>query len=181
MQYFIKWASKETSVKYRIAILGLGAILFPLLIPIFLIQIMPRLDAMIGIGSFYYGYINIVIGAILIIVGGTLAFWTIYLQLHIGSGTPFPMVPTKKLIITGPFAICRNPMTLGTIFAYLGLSVIIGSISSIICVLTFAALLLLYVKGIEEKELTNRFGTEYTQYKSRTPFIIPNIFPLGKK
>jgi protein-S-isoprenylcysteine O-methyltransferase Ste14 len=181
MQFFIKWASRETSVKYRIAIFILGVLLFPLLIPIFLIRIMPRLDAIIGIGSFYYGYINIVIGAILIVVGGILAFWTIILQIQIGSGSPFPMVPTKKLIITGPFAICRNPMTLGTICLYLGLSIIIRSISSIICILTFAALLLIYIKKIEEKELTNRFGFDYTQYKSRTPFIIPNIFTLEKK
>jgi protein-S-isoprenylcysteine O-methyltransferase Ste14 len=37
-------------------------------------------------------------------------------------------------------------------------------------------LLLLYVKGIEEKELPQRFGEEYLEYKRRTPFLIPRFW-----
>jgi len=35
------------------------------------------------------------------------------------------------------------------------------------------ALLLSYVKFIEEKELAARFGAEYLAYKRETPFILP--------
>jgi protein-S-isoprenylcysteine O-methyltransferase Ste14 len=83
------------------------------------------------------------------------------------------MLPTKKLLIVGPFKYCRNPMTLGTIIAYVGISILIGSLSSLIVVVIFAATLIGYLKLIEEKELEMRFGSEYIEYKNKTPFIIP--------
>ena len=180
MKTYNKWASQKSSIKKRVALLIFGALVFPLLIPIILIKIVPKLDNIMGIGSYDFGNINIVIGLILIITGGIIAFWTIYLQMHLASGTPFPMVPTKNLIISGPFSVCRNPMTLGTILMYFGISVMIGSLASIICFAIFAILLFIYIKGIEEKELAERFGTKYTQYKSNVPFIIPNVFLKAK-
>jgi protein-S-isoprenylcysteine O-methyltransferase Ste14 len=33
--------------------------------------------------------------------------------------------------------------------------------------------ILIYIKWIEEKELEERFGSEYLEYKKRTPFLIP--------
>ncbi len=67
-------------------------------------------------------------------------------------------------------------MIFGTFLAYLGVSVIAGSVSAAIAVLIFTALILLYIKKIEEKELAARFGQPYLDYKAGTPFIIPNIF-----
>lgn len=37
----------------------------------------------------------------------------------------------------------------------------------------FAALLLLYLKRVEEKELAERFGEEYVAYRREVPFLIP--------
>jgi protein-S-isoprenylcysteine O-methyltransferase Ste14 len=64
-------------------------------------------------------------------------------------------------------------MTLGTIVAYLGICVWVGSISALVIVLMLITLLLLYIKRIEEKELAVRFGAEYLEYKRSTPFILP--------
>jgi len=36
-----------------------------------------------------------------------------------GRGTPLPVMPTQELLTEGPFRYSRNPMTLGTILAYL--------------------------------------------------------------
>jgi protein-S-isoprenylcysteine O-methyltransferase Ste14 len=99
--------------------------------------------------------------------------WSIEAQLTIGGGTPVPLVPTKKLVVRAPFTYCRNPMTLGTILAYLGVCVWIGSISALGIVVILMTALLLYIKLIEEKELEARFGAEYLAYKRETPFILP--------
>ncbi len=64
-------------------------------------------------------------------------------------------------------------MTLGTIIAYGGIAVWIGSITSVVFVAVFAAILIGYLKIIEEKELQMRFGSEYIEYKKNTPFILP--------
>ena len=116
---------------------------------------------------------NIIVGVAAIIIGGVVAMWTIIAQIRLASGTPFPMLPTKKLLIVGPFKYCRNPMTLGTIIAYAGVSILIGSFTALIATSILAAVLISYLKLIEEKELQMRFGSEYVEYKEKTPFIIP--------
>jgi protein-S-isoprenylcysteine O-methyltransferase Ste14 len=85
------------------------------------------------------------------------------------------MMPTQKLLIDGPFKQCRNPMTFGTISAYLGVGILAGSVSSIVLVLFIGGLLLTYLKKVEEQELEMRFGEEYVEYKKTTPFFFPRI------
>ena len=86
-----------------------------------------------------------------------------------------PMMPTQGLLTTGPFRYCRNPMTLGTILAYLGLSIAAATSVGLILVLVLAALLLVYLKRVEEKELAERFGAEYLAYRREVPFIVPRM------
>jgi len=80
-----------------------------------------------------------------------------------GKGTPFPLVPTKKLVVSGPYAYCRNPIMLGSIFYYYGLVILFQTISGIIIVTLFQIFHAIYIKLIEEKELEIRFGKEYIQ------------------
>lgn len=68
-----------------------------------------------------------------------------------------------------------NPMVLGTVAGYLGFGVWLGSVSGIALVLVSAAILLVYVKTFEEKELEARFGADYLEYKRTTPFLLPRI------
>jgi protein-S-isoprenylcysteine O-methyltransferase Ste14 len=80
---------------------------------------------------------------------------------------------TQQLIVQKPYSYCRNPMALGAITAYLGIALLIGSISAAAVVLTLAAFLLVYIRFFEEKEMELRFGRAYLEYRKRTPFIIP--------
>jgi protein-S-isoprenylcysteine O-methyltransferase Ste14 len=110
------------------------------------------------------------------LIGLIFGFWSVFTQVFQARGTPLPMMPTQKLLITGPFRLCRNPMSFGTILVYLGISIIVGSISALATALIFTILLVVYIKAIEERELEARFGDEYIEYKSRTPFLIPRLF-----
>jgi protein-S-isoprenylcysteine O-methyltransferase Ste14 len=173
MNNFPKWQNQTSSNKKWLLALGIGALIFPVGIPALLIIVLPQVDNYLGISSFYQGFGNIVVGVMAILVGGFFALWTIENQIRLASGTPFPMLPTQKLLIVGPFKYCRNPMTLGTIAAYVGISILVGSFSALIAVAIFATILISYLKLIEEKELAMRFGNEYIEYKKKTPFIIP--------
>jgi protein-S-isoprenylcysteine O-methyltransferase Ste14 len=64
-------------------------------------------------------------------------------------------------------------MTLGTDLFYLGVAIWLGSLSAIGLGLIYPVGILIYIKLIEEKELEERFGSEYLEYKKRTPFLIP--------
>jgi protein-S-isoprenylcysteine O-methyltransferase Ste14 len=181
MNTFKKWQNQETTLGKQVLFLAIGALIFPMTIPVILVILLPRLDKMIGMGSFYIGLGNIAIGILALLFGGLLAFWTIFAQIRLASGTPFPMLPTKKLIIIGPFKYCRNPMTLGTVLMYFGIALMVGSYTSVLFVVLFMSALVAYIKLVEEKELELRFGAEYLDYKNDTPFIIPVRFAAAKK
>lgn len=82
-------------------------------------------------------------------------------------------MPTQVLLTEPPFRYCRNPMTLGAILAYLGLAVARATFAGIALVGALSAVLLVYLKRIEERELAERFGEAYLAYKRDTPFLIP--------
>ncbi len=61
----------------------------------------------------------------------------------------------------------------------LGVGILFRSNGAVILVIFGAAALITYIKTVEEKEMEARFGAEYTEYKRRTPFIIPGLRKRG--
>ena len=119
MSRFSKWAQTEHSPGARIiALIPAGAIFLAFLPYLFLV-ICPSLDQRLLPHSPKHGVATLIIGGILIAVGMFFGLWSIQVQFTRGRGTPLPMMPTQGLLTTGPFRYCRNPMTLGTVLAYL--------------------------------------------------------------
>ncbi len=175
MNLFLRWSKKEHSLAARLFAMVFAGLLFLFLIPYTLIILIPRLNVLLHLPSFFFGMVNFLAGGILILCGVFFAWWSIGMQLFEAKGTPLPLMPTQKLLVNGPFKYCRNPMTFGTICAYGGIGIAVGSLSSILTVAFFGCLLCIYIKRIEEQELSVRFGQEYLDYKAVTPFIIPKL------
>jgi protein-S-isoprenylcysteine O-methyltransferase Ste14 len=173
MSRYFKWAQREHSEARRIAITLLAGPVFLGLLPFLVAWVGPRLDRRLGLPSPRIGRVNRVGGGLLMVLGFSLGFWSIITQLARGRGTPFPVMPTHELLTEGPFRYCRNPMTLGTILAYLGIGVGVGTIAGTVLVLGLAGSLLVYLKRVEEGELAERFGEAYAAYRREVPFIIP--------
>ncbi len=175
MSLYSKWAKKEQTETRRILALLPAGVLFLYLLPLAITRGGASIDQKLGLPPIDFGTINHILGGVLMVLGFSFALWSIYDQFSRASGTPLPMLPTQKLLVGGPFRYCRNPMTLGTIVAYLGIGVYAGTIAGIGMVLLFGLLLVLYLKLLEEKELTERFGEAYLAYKREVPFIIPRL------
>jgi len=173
MSRYVKWAQKEHGGGTYIAAMLLAGVVFLILLPLVVIRVGPYLDSLLGLPSIQFGAVNYIAGGLLLVVGLFFGLWSNYVQLTRGRGTPLPVLPTQELLTQGPYRYCRNPMTFGTILAYLGLGVAAGTIAGILLVLGFAACLVLYLKRMEEKELAERFGEAYLQYRREVPFIIP--------
>ena len=178
MNRFKKWAGHEYSEKQRMIAVIFGGVIFWLAIPFLIIVVSSYIDQRLHLPKFYYGIINPVIGLLFIVVGWLFANWTVKIQFSLGKGTPIPLMATQKLIVKGPYPYCRNPMTLGTNLFYMGTGIWLSSFSAIGLGLVYPVGILIYIKLIEERELEDRFGSEYLEYRMKTPFLIPR---LGEK
>ena len=78
------------------------------------------------------------------------------------------------LITTGIFAHVRHPMYLGIILTYLGWII---ATFSLLTFIPWILIVTLYVKmaNHEEKQLEERFGEKYEEYKRKVPKWIPKL------
>ena len=172
----LEQAKHEYNPKQRIVALLFLAPIFLFLLPYLFIQLGAGLNRWLVLPSILPRPFNWILGGLLILPGIFFAMWSIYSQFTIGRGTPVPLMATQKLIIQPPFSYCRNPMALGTFGMYLGMAALFHSLGAGLLVLLFASGLLIYIKLGEEKEMENRFGQEYLDYKHHTPFLIPRFW-----
>jgi protein-S-isoprenylcysteine O-methyltransferase Ste14 len=173
MSTYSRWAQGEHSESTRIATTLLAGPVFLGLLPFLVAGIGPRLDRRLGLGHLRIGVVSRILGGLVTVLGFSLGFWSVNTQLTRGRGTPLPVMPTQELLTDGPFRLCRNPMTLGAVLAYLGMAVAARTVAGTALVLALAATLLVYLRRLEEGELTARFGEAYLAYRRETPFIIP--------
>ncbi|MFH1860086.1 MAG: isoprenylcysteine carboxylmethyltransferase family protein [bacterium] len=104
---------------------------------------------------------------------GMCVLWSIFHFIKV-KGTPVPFNPPPKLVTTGPYTYVRNPMITGVFILLFGLGILFNSVSLVfIFIPIFILLNVLELKAIEEPELENRLGREYTEYKKRVPMFIP--------
>ena len=168
-------AGHEYGENQRTILLLFLAPIFLLLLPWFFIAFGARLDRMLGWSAILDPPANAILGILLILPGLFFAIGSNYHLFTTGRGTPVPLMATQKLVLRPPYTYCRNPMALGTFLAYSGVAAIYRSGGALLLVLLFIALLLVYIKTIEEREMALRFGQEYLDYKKQTPFLMPRI------
>ncbi len=125
-----------------------------------------------GIATYFYPFailpnaLAVVLGNLLVLTGiGVIAI--IYLQMKRAKTNIEPWKPTTKILDTGFYGYSRNPIYLGMILIYLGVTCLFNSI----WFLPFLPLCLLVIHfGVilrEEKYLESKFGEEYLDYKKR--------------
>lgn len=135
-----------------------------------------KLDTALVLAPILAPPLNLYTGAVVFLAGALLYTWTILLFARIGRGTQTPIVPTQRLVTSGPFAYSRNPMVSGVILLITGLGLLVNSYGFIAIGLIIPLAYLIFIKLVEERELEARFGQEYLAYKQQVPFIIPKFW-----
>jgi protein-S-isoprenylcysteine O-methyltransferase Ste14 len=107
--------------------------------------------------------------AVLLVLGGVLlGGWCIRLMVRAHT-SPDPHRPTTVLLTEGPYRRSRNPIYLGFLLIFLGLTFLAGTLWGIVlCPLVLWSVNRLVV-GPEESYLEARFEVQYLAYKSRVP------------
>jgi len=172
---FVEWSKRKYTEKQKIVGFILGGLVFLVVIPSILVLASPFIDANLNLPKLISKPFNFIIALFFITFGFLLIVWSGFALFRIGRGTPVPVISTQKLVTTGPYALCRNPMLLGSTIYYLGISLWLGSLSAVIITALFLLCSIAYIKLVEEKELEVRFGREYEEYKKKVPFLIPRL------
>ena len=107
-----------------------------------------------------------VAGAVLMVLGGSLALWCVALFVVAGRGTPAPFDPPRALVPLGPYRWVRNPMYLGGLLLLVGFGGWRTSLAMILLAVPIAALVHLFVVLYEERTLERRFGLQYVAYRA---------------
>jgi protein-S-isoprenylcysteine O-methyltransferase Ste14 len=118
-----------------------------------------------------------IIGIALAAVGIALFIATLRLFILVGKGTLAPWNPTKKLIITGPYRYCRNPMISGVLFVILGEAVYFRSAPLFIWAGIFFTVNTIYFIAKEEPDLGRKFGKDYKVYMNHVRRWLPRFMP----
>jgi protein-S-isoprenylcysteine O-methyltransferase Ste14 len=173
VETLVGWSRRETGTTYKLLSLAAGSLFFLCLLP----GLLTWIGVVVG---FPPVSISPLTAALVITLGlasgASLLGWATLTQWQRGRGTPAPVAPTARLIVEGPYRLCRNPIELGAILFYLGFGTLFGSLGAGLFA-SLGALILgsAYHRFVEERELLARFGDDYRRYRARTPFLIPSL------
>ena len=94
-----------------------------------------------------------------------------------GIGTPAPIYPTKRLVVTGSYRFVRNPMYVSVVSLILGQSLIFGDIGLLVYGLCVWLVMHLFVLIYEEPTLRRTFPVDYAAFTANVPRWIPRLTP----
>jgi protein-S-isoprenylcysteine O-methyltransferase Ste14 len=116
-----------------------------------------------------------VAGAVLIIAGVPVLLECFARFVIKGLGTPAPVAPPARLVVSGLYRYVRNPMYVAVVSIVLGQALLFGSAS----VLEYAAVLWVgffaFVVLYEEPTLRRKFGPEFEAYCAHVRRWIPRL------
>jgi protein-S-isoprenylcysteine O-methyltransferase Ste14 len=137
-------------------------------------------DRALGLPQLLPGVPGMAVGLPLVAAG--VALWGSCIALFWSArGTPVPFNPPRELVVTGPYALMRNPMLAGVFACLFGLGFLLHSLSMVfLWTPIFVALNAVELKLVEEPELERRFGESFKEYRRRVPMFIPYAARSGK-
>jgi protein-S-isoprenylcysteine O-methyltransferase Ste14 len=112
-------------------------------------------------------------GMILTGAGAIVLVWTVLAFALVGKGTPVPLDPPRRLVVTGPYRFVRNPMYLAAGAVLLGAAAFYRSWAiAAYCAALLGAVSVFVVK-YEEPTLRRLFGADYEAYRRNVRRWVP--------
>jgi protein-S-isoprenylcysteine O-methyltransferase Ste14 len=94
-----------------------------------------------------------------------------------GLGTPAPLYPTNRLIVSGLYRHVRNPMYLGVAAVIFGQALLLASIALLIWGAIMCLGFDLFVRLYEEPTLRRSYGVQFATYCASVPRWLPRLTP----
>lgn len=117
------------------------------------------------------------LGAILCLVGGAVLLHSFVRFVMEGVGTPAPIAPTQRLVVTGAYRYVRNPMYLAVTAVIVGQALLLGALWLLIYGLGFVVVTASFVHWYEEPKLVQQFPRDYPTYRAHVRGWVPRLRP----
>lgn len=108
-------------------------------------------------------------------VGIAVVIWCAADFVRKGHGTPLPLDPPRKLVISGLYHSIRNPMYAGALFIQMGNIVWFVTLAQVVYWLFLFIGFTLFIRANEEPYLRKTFGAAYEAYCRDVPRWIPRF------
>ncbi|MFQ6678119.1 MAG: methyltransferase family protein [Fidelibacterota bacterium] len=116
-------------------------------------------------------------GAGCLFLGESIRFWAVR---YAGGITRTTKVGAPALCSSGPFARVRNPLYIGNLLIFTGVTLVAGAPNIwLMLAVVWAFLIIQYalIVDLEEETLAGLFGSDYDLYKENVPKLIPRLSP----
>jgi protein-S-isoprenylcysteine O-methyltransferase Ste14 len=119
------------------------------------------------------------LGWIVVAIGGAVMVPCVLAFAWRGLGTPMPLDPPRKLVVSGPYRWVRNPMYVGMGITLLGEAWVYPHLTRFLLIETAIAFALVFafIVFYEEPTLRRSFGSDYEEYCRNVPRWIPRLTP----
>jgi protein-S-isoprenylcysteine O-methyltransferase Ste14 len=114
---------------------------------------------------------------VVLIVAGLIPPVHAFVQFVKAGGTPMPIAPTQRLVVTGFNRYVRNPMYLGLIVVMLGQALLFGSLALVLWAAAFWIITASFVRWYEEPTLVDEYDGEYEEYRRHVHAWLPRVHP----
>jgi protein-S-isoprenylcysteine O-methyltransferase Ste14 len=118
-----------------------------------------------------------VLGGLLLVVALPVLVGAFLRFVRDGLGTPAPVAPTERLVVTGAYRHVRNPMYVAVVSAIVGQALLLGQPVLLAYAALVAFLVVSFVRLYEEPVLLRQFGEEYASYRRAVPGWVPRLRP----
>jgi len=122
--------------------------------------------------------IALIAGTLVVLSGQGIRILTVGLD-YIVRGGRQRQVYASRLVQSGLFAHCRNPLYLGNLMMIAGFGIVAGNLLYLTLILPLFFFFYACIIVAEEHYLQERFGEEYRQYCVRTPRLLPETTGLA--
>jgi protein-S-isoprenylcysteine O-methyltransferase Ste14 len=120
--------------------------------------------------------VRVILGVVLIVLGLVPAVHA-FTEFAKAGGTPAPVAPTERLVVTGFNRFVRNPMYVGLLTVILGEALLFDSPWLVLYAVIGWIVTASFVRWYEEPTLVGAYGEQYEQYRRNVPAWTPRLTP----
>jgi protein-S-isoprenylcysteine O-methyltransferase Ste14 len=121
------------------------------------------------------GWLLALLGSALFVAGAAVLVEAFVRYVIDGRGTPAPVAPTERLVVSGLNRYVRNPMYEAVIATILGQALVLAQPPLLVYTAVAFATMAAFTRWYEEPVLAQQHGAEYEAYRKQVPRWLPRV------